>query len=388
MKVCLIGPAYPYRGGIAHFTTLLAREFSRSHEILVVNFSRLYPSFLFPGKTQFDESAAPIDVSSERIIDSINPFSSIRAARRIARFEPDLVVFQWWHPFFAVAYAAVAAALGRMRRVPRVYLCHNVLPHEASIVDRTLSRLGFAGADAFLVQSSEDEDRLRTILGPALGGKKCALHPHPIYDMFRTGSVGREEARRALGVSGRVLLFFGYIRPYKGVRVLLEAFARAVREMELTLLLVGEFYEEREPYDELIARLGIGDRIVLVDRYVPNEDVELYFEAADLVVLPYLSATQSGIVQVAYGFDTPVIVTAVGGLPDVVSDGKTGLIVPPGDSAALASAIADFFNRHSAEEMAAGIAACKERFSWERCVQVLLELADETVSGPPDDEKR
>lgn len=375
MRVCLIGPAYPYRGGIAHYTTLLAREFSRNHDILVVNFTRLYPSFLFPGKTQFDESGAPIDVPSERIVDSINPLTAVSAARRIARFSPDLVVFQWWHPFFAVAFAAIGFFLKRKWNGPILYLCHNVLPHESSLADRVLSRIGFAGADGFLVQSREDADRLRSILGPSLGGKRSDVHPHPIYDVFRTGTLERDAARRTLGVSGRVALFFGYIRPYKGVRVLLEAFAEAVKEIEMTLLIVGEFYEERQPYDALIDELEIRDKLIIIDRYVPNEEVETYFEAADLVVLPYLSATQSGIVQVAYAFDTPVIVTAVGGLPDVVIDDKTGFVVPPGDPGALARAILAFFRQNRGTDMAAGVAEIKERFSWERCVEKLLQLA-------------
>lgn len=375
MKVCLVGPAYPYRGGIAHFTTLLAREFSHDHDVLVINFTRLYPSVFFPGKTQFDESEAPIDVPSERIIDSINPLTAFSAARRISRFSPDLVIFQWWHPFFAVAFAGINFFLRRMRHGPILYLCHNVLPHESSVVDRTLSRIGFAGADGFLVQSQEDSGRLRSILGPSLGGKRSAVHPHPIYDVFRTGKIGREEARRTLGISGRVALFFGYIRPYKGVRILLEAFAKVVKEVEITLLIVGEFYEERQPYDTLIDELGIGDYIRVIDRYVPNEEVETYFEAADLVVLPYLSATQSGIVQVAYAFDKPVIVTTVGGLPDVVQDGKTGFVVPPGDPEALAGAVITFFLENRGADMAAGVADIKERFSWKRCTEMLLRLA-------------
>jgi glycosyltransferase involved in cell wall biosynthesis len=382
MKVCLVGPAYPYRGGIAHFTTLLAREFMRSHDVLVVNFKRLYPSVLFPGKTQFDESASPIDVVSERIVDSINPVSAIAAARRIARFAPDVVIFQWWHPFFAFAYAGIRLFLRRLWKGKILFLCHNVLPHEASLVDRTLTRIAFAGADGFLVQSNEDEMLLHEIKGADLGGARSAMHPHPIYDVFKTDSIGREEARRVLGLSGRVVLFFGYIRPYKGLDILIEAFAGALRSVEMTLLVVGEFYEDRSRYDELIERLGIGSRIVVVDRYVPNEEVERYFVASDVVVLSYRSATQSGIVQVAYAFRKPVIVTAVGGLPDVVEDGGSGFVVPPEDPEALARAMVRFFQENRAERMEAGIEAMRERFSWNRCVQVLLRLASPDGTAP------
>jgi len=371
MNVCLVGPAHPYRGGIAHFTSLLAKEFSKDHVVSVVNFKRMYPSFLFPGKTQFDDSAAPLKVESSRLIDSINPISFVAAARAIARGKPDMVIFQWWHPFFAFAYAGTAFLLRRMAKTKIIYLCHNVLPHEASIFDRILIKVAFAFADSFLVQSQQDERNLRRIKKNA----RSAVNPHPIYDVFKRGEMNREQARERLGVSGPVLLFFGYIRAYKGLKVLLEAFARSLENVRSTLLIVGEFYENPDQYLSLMDQLAIRDRIVLVDRYVPNEDVEIYFAACDLVVLPYLSATQSGIVQISYGFGRPVIVTRVGGLPDVVDDGVTGFVVPPGDAVSFSDAIVDFFTKHDAAAFEKNIEAAKDKFSWRRCVEQLLGLA-------------
>jgi glycosyltransferase involved in cell wall biosynthesis len=370
MKVCLVGPAYPYRGGIAHFTSLLAKEFAGSHDVFLINFKRLYPDFLFPGKTQFDESGSPLEVVSERIIDTLNPFSFFTAARAIARQRPDLVVFQWWHPFFAFAYWTTAFLVKRFCKARVVFLCHNVLPHEASVFDRLLIKIGFAQADAFLVQSGEDRDNLERIKRRP----RADLHPHPIYDVFKRGEVTREQARERLGVDGPMLLFFGYIRPYKGLRVLLEAFAGVVSNRPAGLFVVGEFYEDKAPYLQLIDRLSLGGRITLVDRYVPNEEVELYFAACDLVVLPYLSATQSGIVQIAFGFDKPVVVTAVGGLPDVVDHGETGYVVPPNNPDALAGAVIEFFEKGKAGEFSRNIQTVKERFSWARCVEKLIGL--------------
>jgi glycosyltransferase involved in cell wall biosynthesis len=371
MRVSLVGPAYPYRGGIAHSNSKLAREFAAEHEVQVVNFTRLYPSFLFPGKTQFDESDSPLSVDSERIIDCLNPLTWYRAGRSVSRFNPDLIVYQWWQPFFGPAFRVVAAASGS--HAPSVFICHNVLPHEASVFDRILIYVGFGAADAFLVQSREDGENLRRLRKDPT----VAVNPLPIFDFFDANRFDRESARRALGVDGPVILFFGYVRPYKGLRVLIDAFPQVIRRVPATLLIVGEFYEKREPYDDRISGLSVGDRIRIVDEYVPNEDVEKYFKAADLVVLPYLSATQSAIVQTSYSFGKPVVVTRVGGLPDVVEDGKTGYLVPKEDPEALAGAIVRFFEEDAGATMADNIRAGLERFSWSRCTRTLVSLGEQ-----------
>jgi glycosyltransferase involved in cell wall biosynthesis len=375
-KVCLVGPVFPYRGGIAHFTSVLAQELSRGHEVLVVNFKRLYPSFLFPGKTQLDESGEPLAVASTRAIDSVNPMSFWSAARTIRAFEPDVISFQWWHPFFALAYAAIIVMMGSALRRKVVFLCHNVLPHERSFIDAILIRVGFAQVRRFLVQSQEDGRNLRSLKKSAL----VEVYPHPIYSTFKRGRHTRESARKELGVDGRVVLFFGLVRPYKGLGVLIEAFARC-EELRATLLVVGEFYEKKEPHVSRIRQLGIEDRVRIVDRYVPNEEVEKYFVACDLVVLPYLSATQSGITQIAFAFDKPVVVTEVGGLPDVVDDGITGYVVPPADPSALAGAMMRFFTDDVGGRMARAVSEAKKRFSWARCAELVVELGDAPLPG-------
>ena len=222
----------------------------------------------------------------------------------------------------------------------------------------------------FLVQSSEDE---RTLLRLKTN-TRVAMRPLPIFDFFDRGEYSRERARHELGLEGRVILFFGLIRPYKGLRFLIDAFARIAGQLEATLLIVGEFYEKKEPYLKQIRMSGVEDRVRVIDRYVADEEVEKYFLACDLVVLPYLSATQSGIVQIAYGFDKPVVVTTVGGLPDVVDDGVTGLLVPPADADALDHAIRRFFEDDLGESMTRGVAAARERFSWTACKEALVEL--------------
>jgi len=372
LRICLVGPAYPYRGGISHYNSLLAKHLSSEHEVFSINFKRLYPDFLFPGKTQYDESAEPLSVDSVRIIDSINPLSWVRAGFHIVSRKCDVAVFQWWHPFFAPAYFKICAILRLFSRTKIIFICHNVLPHESSIFDRVLLFLAFLMPHAFLVQSMEDRENLLKLRRGAV----VSIHPHPIYDFFKTGAISRNEARKKIGIDGDVpvLLFFGYIRPYKGLKFLLEAMPEIIGELGARLLVVGEFYEDKKPYVELVEKLGIKDSVKFVDYYVPNEEVESFFMASDLVVLPYLSATQSGIVQVAMAFDKPVVVTRVGGLPDVVSEGKTGFIVSPGDSGAIARSVLRFFKEGWGESMNEFFPEEKKRFSWRSMVSTLEDL--------------
>ena len=371
-RFCLIGPTYPYRGGISHYNTCLIRELARRGEVRAINFTRLYPGFLFPGKTQLDESAAPLAAESERLIDSINPFTWIRAGVRAARTCPDLVLIQWWHPFFAPAMFTIGALLRIMRRGKIVFICHNVLPHETSRIDRMLAGLAFSVGDGFLVQSRADRDKLVRIRKNV----PVIVHPHPIYDFFATGSLTRETAREAIGEgAGPLLLFFGYIRAYKGLTFLLEAMPLVRAKLPARLLVVGEFYEDRAAYTALAGRLGLAEAVRFVDRYVANEEVEAFFVASDLVILPYVSATQSGIVQIALAFDRPVVVTDVGGLPEAVAAGKTGFVVPSRDPASLAAAIIRFFEEGWAPRMAPFFAAEKKRFSWDAMAGAVEELA-------------
>jgi glycosyltransferase involved in cell wall biosynthesis len=369
-RVCLVGPVHPYRGGIAHHTSMLAHELAPDHDVLVINFKRLYPSFLFPGKTQLDESGEPLQADDVRVIDSMNPLSFWSAAREIRTFKPDAVLFQWWHPFFAIAYASILFLIRRSSAAV-VFLCHNVLPHESSPLDRILFRIAFQRVSRFMVHSQEDRSNLLALKKDA----RVIVHPLPLFDAFPKGRYDRQSARESLEVDGRVILFFGLIRAYKGLEVLLEAFAKVVTRIESTLLVVGEFYDKKDSYASQIDRLDIGRHVRVIDSYVPNEDVEKFFAACDVVALPYHTATQSAIVQVAFHFGKPVIVTSVGGLPDVVDDGHTGFVVPPGDPEALAAAIVRFFEEGRAAGMEGAVETAKDRFSWGRCKKALLELA-------------
>jgi glycosyltransferase involved in cell wall biosynthesis len=374
LRIALVGPAWPYRGGISHYNTCLAGALALRHDVRVVNYSRLYPDFLFPGKTQYDASGSALRFESRRLIDSINPFSWLRAGLATARIRPDLTVIQWWHPCFAPALSTICLILRVFSRTRIVFICHNVMPHETSPVDRCLSSIAFAGAHAFVVQSREDLANLRRIRRRAA----AAVRPHPIYDFFRTGDMTKEKAREAIGEGeGPLLLFFGYIRPYKGLMHLIDAMPEISSSVGARLLVVGEFYEDDAPYRDRVRDLGMEGSVRFVDRYVGNEEVAPFFAAADLVMLPYLSATQSGIAQIAIAFDRPMIATRVGGLPEVVAEERTGFVVEPGDPSALACAVRRFFDEGWAGRMAQSFAAEKERFSWAGMTEALEDLLRE-----------
>jgi len=375
MRWALVGPLHPFRGGIAHYGAVLARELAARDEVRALNFRRLYPRLLFPGRSQLDPSEAPIGFESRRLLGALDPLSWERGARYLAAAEPDALLCHWWHPFFAPAYGVLARRL--KRRLPGcsvLLLCHNVLPHERSAVDRSLARFAFRAADAFLVHSESDAARLDTLMP----GARRAVHAHPRYDVFRGAEADRAAARARLGIADgeRIALFFGYVRAYKGLDLALAGLARA-KLPELKLWVVGEFYEDRAPYERQIAELGLGERVILVDRYVPNEAVADYFLAADLVLQPYHSATQSGIAQIAAAFKRPVLATRVGGLPEQIEDGVTGLLVAPGDPAALAAALERFFAEALGADMEAALAEADARFSWEHLADTLRALVRE-----------
>ncbi|HET9235039.1 MAG TPA: glycosyltransferase, partial [Candidatus Eisenbacteria bacterium] len=318
-----------------------------------------------------------VRVDSERLIDTLGPWTWLAAGRRIAAWQPDLVVFKYWMPFFAPAYGSILRVLKR-KNVRTCFLLDNVLPHERRWFDLPLTRYVLGPVDAFIAQSeavARDLEQFRP-------GTPCLRVPHPLYDLFGEKR-DREAARRRLGVTARdVALFFGFIRPYKGLRDLLEAIARVPRTRDLQLLVGGEVYGDAAPYHEAARSLGIEDRVVWHLRYVPNDEVADFMSAANVLVLPYTSATQSGIAQIAMSFDLPSIATDVGGLPETVRDGETGDIVPPGNPDALAQALDTYFERGHEAIYAPQVAEEKVRYSWGALVDALERLVVEAGDRP------
>jgi glycosyltransferase involved in cell wall biosynthesis len=370
MKYVLIGPTYPYRGGIAHYTTLLYQHLSAVHETKLYSFKRQYPAFLFPGKTDKDPSGSPLQVPCEYLLDPLNPLTWVDVFRRIRRERPDAVILQWWVPYWAFALASVAFLLRRFTSVKVVFICHNVLPHEGSIVDSVLTRLALGQGQYFILQSQKDLSDLKALL-PHAQAVRTVL---PLYDTDHWNAMEEAAAKEALGLTGPVMLYFGFVRKYKGLEYLIRALPEVLRNIAAQLLIVGEFWEDRDAYLQMIKELGLQQHVTIVDRYVPNEEIGLYFSAADVVVLPYVDATQSAVVSLAYAFDKPVITTAVGGLPEVVRDGETGFVVPPRDSAALATAIVKYFRGDCAPGFTANVKARKHTLSWPGLVNLIEEF--------------
>jgi len=370
MKIIIVGPVYPLRGGIAHYIALLAAHLRQRHEVEIVSFKRQYPKLLFPGKTQEEKGGAAPPVRSEALIDSVNPINWIGVALKIRRRRPDLVVFKYWLPFFAPCFGTIAAIARWQANTKVLCICDNIIPHERRLGDRLTTRYFFRFVDYFIVQSSVVEKELKQFVPNARYQKVS----HPIYEIFGD-AVGKEEARRKLGITAeRMILFFGYVRPYKGLPILLEAMPSILKEIDLLLYVVGEFYEREEKYTHQIKRLCIEKNVRIIPDYVPNEQVALFFSACDIVVLPYVSATQSGIVQIAYQFDKPVIATDVGGLAEVVLDAATGFIVPAKDSEALARAVVKFYTEKKEQEFVENVRRQKAAYSWERLIHAIEEL--------------
>jgi len=370
VKISIIGPSYPFRGGLSLHTTLLCRYLRKGHDVSFYSFKRQYPAWLFPGKTDRDNSTEPVrEPDVEHLLDSLNPWTWLKVARRIADDRPDLVIIPWWTFFWAPQFLTIALLLRLLSKSRLLFICHNVFDHDSRRLSRFCAKSVLPRGDFFIVHSSDDFARLSTFVDPGritlgfLTSNESAADMAPL----------QEDAKRGLGLSGDVLLFFGFVRPYKGVRHLLDALPLILREREITLLLVGESWAGDDSVQPRIRELGIEKCVRRVDGYVPNEEVSRYFAAADLVVLPYVSATGSGVVQTAFTFERPVVATRVGSLPLTIDDGHTGYLVEPGNPAAIADAVLRFFREGKGPEFIENIKQAKKQFSWERFVELIEE---------------
>jgi len=381
VKLAFLGPAPPFRGGIVTYFAMLARILkNRGHEVFWASFRKQYPRFLFPGSEQEGATAPWLDHPNSPRFVPWSPVSWWRTSSDLKQQAPAAVIIKFWIPFFAPGFFGVTWLLRRRTDVRIVYLLDNVIPHEKYPFGRFLTRLALRQGHGFIAQSDQVRQDLFTVLSDT-DPATVITTPHPVYDFGKPGRPRKTpaEARDTLGLSvdARLVLFFGFIKPYKGVVHLIDAAAdlKARYGDGIRVLIVGDIYGDKKSYLDRIAASGAEDIIQLVDGFVPDEVVEDYFLAADLAVLPYVSATQSGIVQIAYNYNLPVVTTNVGGLPEVVRDGKTGFIVPPADPSALAEATIRFFDEDWARDFSAGVAAEKEKYSWDRMAEAVERLA-------------
>lgn len=374
MKILSIGPAFPLRGGIANFNLALSREFARSgHTTEIISFSFQYPRFLFPGKTQFEEGNTPADIKITSLISSVNPFSWHRTARYVRRFNPDILVIHYWMPFMAISLGKTIRLIKNSKEIRAIAVTHNIIPHEKHAGWKILTRYFLRSCDGFITMSGTVTDALNAFLPDA----PSAFIPHPIYNIFGE-KVSRGAAAEFLGLPPNMnyLLFFGLVRKYKGLELLLKALPSIVRQInDIKLIIAGEFYSGKEEYFNLMHELHIRDYIHVVDRFIPADEVKYYFSLADLVVQPYLSATQSGITQIAYHFEVPMVVTDVGGLAELVPDGKAGYVVTV-EYQQVAKAVIDFFELNKSGQFRDGLREEKKKFSWANMVMGIMELSE------------
>ena len=358
MKIAILSPYYPFRGGLAQLNARLYTELSKNNEVRAYTFTTLYPEFLFPGKTQFvteDDTAQVID--SIRVLNSVNPFTYIKTARLINRFMPDVLIVPYWMSFLSPAYGTVARLLNKRTKI--ISLVHNAISHERTLIEKPLARYFLSSCDAYVVMSEPVRQDLLSLQKDA----KILLQPHPIYDQYKEKS-DKNEARKQLNISSdkKTLLFFGFIRDYKGLDLLIEAVSHLSDNYQL--IIAGECYGKFDKYADQINRSSFKDNIIVFEQYINDEMVSTLFSATDVLVLPYRSATQSGVVAMSYQLETPIIATDVGALGDTIRDAQTGLVTKSISPEAIADTIKDYFENDRSDIFLENIKLEKKRLSW------------------------
>ena len=376
MKYCVIGPTYPFRGGIAHYTTLLVKHLRERHEVSFISYLKQYPKWLYPGNTAMDPSpeSSVLQVPCERLLTPLNPWTWWQVYRRIRQDAPDALILQWWTPFWSPMLFMLTRLI-RLRTQTRIlFLCHHVVAPDGGILDWYLARRILKRGHAFIVMSEDDFALLRHAMPRAM--VRGASLPPP--ELRGQAPISQAEARQKLGLAmgAPVVLFFGFVRRYKGLPILIQALAIARRTLPVQLVIAGEFWEDEATYREKVAQLGLNEAVHFYNAYVPNNDVSTFFAAADVVALPYLEATQSGVVQWSYAFEKPIIATSVGGMPETITHDKTGLLVPPNDAEALAEAIIRFFRENKGAAFIDNIRNTNELRSWRPFISLIEELSD------------
>jgi len=369
MKIIIVGTAFPYRGGLAAYNERLAHEYlKQGDEVEIYTFTLQYPSFLFPGKTQFSSEPAPDDLIIRRKVNSINPFNWLKVGREIKNKQPNLLLIKFWLPFMAPCLGTIARIARKNKTTKVVSVLDNIIPHEKRIGDRLFASYFVGSADGFVAMSQSVLNDVETFDSK----KPKAFCPHPLYDNFGE-KINQRDALAKIGLpdNQRYMLFFGFIRDYKGLDLLLKAFAdKRFRGLNVKLIVAGEFYNNSEQYFALEEQLGLKGEVLWYNVFIPDSEVKNYFSLADIIVQPYKSATQSGVTQIAYHFEKPMLVTNVGGLAEIVPHGKVGYTVNP-DEKEIADALVDFFVNKPIGFFKENILLEKEKYSWQRMTDAI-----------------
>lgn len=374
MKVVILGSAHPFRGGLAAYNERLAREFIRQgHSVQIYTFSLQYPEFLFPGTSQYSDQPAPDDLYIHTKVNSVNPFNWLKIGKEIAKLNADLLIVKFWLPFMGPSLGTICRQVKKNGKTKIISIIDNIIPHEKRIGDWQLAKYFVNSVDGFIAMSDSVLEDLKKFDSK----KPKVFSPHPLFDNFGE-TVNKVQAYEHLGleVNSDYLLFFGFIRDYKGLDLVLQAMAdERVKQLNFRLIVAGEFYTDAQPYWDLITNLGIADKLVLKTDFIPDDEVRYYFCAADMVVQPYKHATQSGVTQICYHFDRPMLVTNVGGLPEIVPNGKVGYVVEP-NAQAIADAIVDFYGNHREFVYRDNIKVEKKKFAWSAMLDKIFEMAN------------
>ncbi len=372
MKIILISVFPPYRGGISTHSSILYQHLIDNNDVEVINYSKQYPSILFPGKDQFDNSKSTNDFPSQMLINTTSMKTWKKAARFIIDYKPELVIFRFWNPFFGISLGYIARYLKKNKfKSPLISICDNIIPHENFIGAKLLTKFYLKNIDGFLVQSETVKDELQSLKSNA----KIVKRFHPIYDIYGKKD-NKSLAKQNLDINAKnIILFFGIIRDYKGLDVLIEAInILKTKYKEFHLLIVGECYESTNKYSSLIKKYNLSKFITFIEKYVPDQDVSRYFSCSDVVVLPYKTASQSGVLQIAYHFDIPVVTTDVGGLSEYISDGFTGILLEPNNPFKLSEILYENFKTRNFDNFSDNIKEYKKKFSWEYFIDGIHEL--------------
>ena len=369
-KVIIIGPAHPYRGGIANFNNSLADAFFKNgDDIEILSFKLQYPSFLFPGKTQFESSDPPKNIKIKSIINSINPFNWFNVAREINRKNPDFVIIRYWLPFMGPCLGSIARLLNKKIKI--LAITDNIIPHEKRFGDFFLTKYFVSSCDAFVTLSASVLEDLTQFTK----SKNKKFTPHPIYDTFGE-KIDKSVAKKnlELNINDKYLLFFGFVRKYKGLDLMLHAMSdQRIKDLGIKLIVAGEFYDNIDFYLDLINELDIDSNIILKSDFIDERDVKNYFCASDMITQTYRTATQSGVTQIAYHFERPMLVTDVGGLAEIVPHNKVGYVTTQ-EPKIIADAIVDFYTNNRELDFEKNTKIEKLKFSWQNLIHTIEDL--------------